>query len=169
MLSYAIPIPDGDILNYYNVDQTCRQELLVFNNTDIHMVNFIEILIKYTIVLNFPDLIENKSDFLLSVSVHNSFSDHTAQNLPRVHFWLLNSWHHKKNAWTKQTHGRLFCDALSPQPESTCVKIPWRHCCSALFSITWWFHSIFWILYLLQYFDNHKVSLPIFTCLQQRK
>lgn len=91
MLSYAIPIPDGDILNYYNVDQTCRQELLVFNNTDIHMVNFIEILIKYTIVLNFPDLIENKSDFLLSVSVHNSFSDHTAQNLPRVHFWLLNS------------------------------------------------------------------------------
>lgn len=63
MLSYAIPIPDGDILNYYNVDQTCRQELLVFNNTDIHMVNFIEILIKYTIVLNFSDLIENKSDF----------------------------------------------------------------------------------------------------------
>lgn len=91
MLSYAIPIPDGDILNYYNVDQTCRQELLVFNNTD--MVNFIEIFIKYTIVLNFPDLIENKSDFLLSfsVSVHNSFSDHTAQNLSRVHFWLLNS------------------------------------------------------------------------------
>lgn len=63
MLSYAIHIPDGDILNYYNVDQTCRQELLVFNNTDIHMVNFIEILIKYTIVLNFPDLIEYKSDF----------------------------------------------------------------------------------------------------------
>lgn len=63
MLSYAIPIPDGDILKYYNMDQICRQELLVFNNTDIHMVNFIEIIIKYAIVLNFADLIENQSDF----------------------------------------------------------------------------------------------------------